>query len=60
MEKENVIINDDELKDVSGGATTGWDMLSSCRLFNRRDVCEKDGDKCYWNISSGKCMPKQS
>ena len=60
MEKENVILNDDELKDVSGGTPTGWDMQSSCELFNRRDVCEKYGEKCYWHMSSRRCMAKQS
>ena len=57
MEKENVILNDDELKDVAGGGTA-WNNMKVCNKFPRKDVCEKYGDGCIWHETSQKCIAK--
>ena len=52
-EKENVIITDDELKDVSGGAMSF--PMGSCLSFGNAEKC-KAVPACVWK--NGKCTHK--
>ena len=58
MEKENVILNDDELKNVSGGSPIPPYTEHGCARFPRKDVCEQFSDKCYWDAVKKQCLEK--
>ena len=46
MENKNVILSDDELKDVTGGAGVCFSK-SNCNMFNTKDACLQDV-ACAW------------
>ena len=44
MENKNVVLSDDELKDVTGGAAASVD----CGMFDTKELCVKQNPKCAW------------
>ena len=58
MENENkdkVVLNEEELKEVAGGAPL--DYLKSCLSINDRKPCEAK-KYCRWDENQNKCLPK--
>ena len=56
MENENkdkVILTDEELKEVAGGASP---KLAGCMHYRKIEECAKKSDLCRW--SNGKCVSK--
>ena len=56
MENENkdkVILTDEELKEVAGGASP---KFAGCMHYRKIEECAKKSDKCIW--SNGKCISK--
>ena len=56
MEKNNVILADDELKDVSGG--TFGKSSYDCGSSITRDECIKRKDRCIWD--NMRCVVKNN
>ena len=44
MENKNVVLSDDELKDVTGGAA----MRIDCGMFDTKELCVKHNPRCSW------------
>ena len=56
MENENkdkVILTDEELKEVAGGASP---KFAGCMHYRKIEECAKKSDLCRW--SNGKCVSK--
>ena len=56
MENENkdkVILTDEELKEVAGGASP---KFAGCMQYRKIEECAKKSDRCIW--SNGKCISK--
>ena len=50
MENKNVVLSDDELKDVTGGAAASVD----CGMYDTKELCVKQDPKCAW--VNGACI----
>ncbi len=52
--KKNVVLTDEELKDVAGGAKRVTMLDKICEEYKTETECEKDR-RCIWS-SFGKCI----
>ena len=50
---KNIILTDEELKEVAGGARAG---SAGCIRYLKSEECAKKSDRCRW--SNGKCISK--
>ena len=44
MENKNVVLSDDQLKEVTGGAA----MSVDCGMYDTKELCVKQNPKCSW------------
>ena len=51
--KENIILTDEELKEVAGGGPL--DFIKSCLSINDRKPCESK-NFCRWDENQKKCL----
>jgi bacteriocin-like protein len=63
MENENmekIILNDEELKEVTGGASQGYDSLEleKCGRYQSRVFCMQQPSMCAWIDNQCKFNPK--
>ena len=63
MENENmekIILNDEELKEVAGGASQGYDNLEleKCWRYQIRLSCMQQASMCAWIDNQCKFNPK--
>ena len=50
---KNIILTDEELKEVTGGASP---KFAGCMHYRKIEECAKKSDRCRW--SNGKCVSK--
>ena len=52
MEKENKVLTDNELKEVSGGIAIN---NVACQIYNSAKLCSENNNFCFWDIKNKIC-----